>query len=136
MPVKFDWDDAEQTMGIYVLSGNWTWDELQPVMTDSWTQISKRDGIVDSIMIFENRFLPANPMPQLRKMTTERPANTGIVVAVGAGIIQRSVIQVFTRIYSSTLGREVPILIAESVDQARQILAKRKAERGQSAQTD
>ncbi len=136
MPAKFDWDDAEQTMGRYILSGDWTWDELQPVMSDSWAQIAKRESVVDSIMIFESRFLPPNAMPHLRKLATDRPANTGIVVLVGAGIIQRSMIQVFTRIYSNTLRREVPVVFAESLDEARQMLVKKKADRDASVKTN
>ena len=129
MTATFEWDNTEQTMGRYELTGNWTWEEIDQVMADSWAQISKLNSIVDSIMIFENRSLPSNAMPHLRKMATERPANTGILVAIGAGIIQRSVVQVFTRAYSSTLRREVPIMFANSVDEARQLLVQKKAER-------
>ena len=135
MTAKFDWDNAEQTVGRYDLTGNWTWDELDEVMDESWAKIAKRDVVIDSILIFENRSLPPNAMPHLRKLATERPANTGILVAIGAGIIQRSVVQVFTRAYSSTLRREVPIMFADSLDEARQILAQKRVERGELPQT-
>ncbi|MBI1279947.1 MAG: hypothetical protein GC179_17605 [Anaerolineaceae bacterium] len=133
MAATFDWDNAEKTRGRYELGQHWTWDEVNQVMAESWIQISKVDQIVDSIMISHSSSLPPNAMTHLRNLSQNRPSNTGIVVLVGASGFQRSMIQVFIALYSSTLRREVPLAFANSLSEAYMLLAKIKAKREASA---
>lgn len=129
MTVKFGWYDADKSVGYYELIGNWTWEEVYQVIGESWAEISKVDATVDSIMISKSLSLPPSAMAHLRSLSQNRPANTGIMAIVGASGFQRSMIQVFSSIYSSTLRREVPFIFADSVEEAYRLLVKAKSER-------
>ncbi len=130
MIVKFDWYDAEKTIGRYELGENWTWEEVHQIMAESWKQISKVDSTVDSIMISKDLSLPPSALTHLRSLSQNRPTNTGIMVIVGASGFQRSMVQVFKSIYSSALQRDVPLVFASSVEEAYVLVMKAKAERG------
>ncbi len=135
MAVKFDWYDTDKAIGRYELDENWTWEEVRHVMAESWVEISKVDTIVDSIMISKSLSLPPSAMAHLRSLSQNRPSNTGIMVIVGASSFQRSMVQVFRAIYSSTLRREVPFVFANSLEEAHSLLAKIQAERGELTTT-
>ncbi len=129
MTVKFDWYEGDNSVGYYELIGNWTWEEVYQVMGESWAEISKVDATVDSIMMSKSISLPPGAMAHLRTLSRNRPVNTGILVVVGASVFQRSIIQVFSSIFSNTLHREVPITFADSVEEAYALLIKIKSER-------
>lgn len=129
MTVKFGWYETDKSVGYYELIGNWTWEEVYQVMGESWAEISKVDATVDSIMISKSLSLPPSAMAHLRSLSQNRPANAGIMVIVGASSFQRSIIQVFSSIFSNTLRREVPLIFADSVEEAYALLVKIKSER-------
>ena len=129
MTVKFDWYDAEKTIGRYDMGEYWTWEEVHQIMAESWEQISKIDSIVDSMVISKSVSFPPSALTHLRSLSQNRPLNTGTMVLIGASGFQRSMVQVFTTIYSGTLRREVPFVFANSLEEALTLLAKIKAER-------
>jgi hypothetical protein len=57
--------------------------------------------------------------------------NTGIIAMVGASVFQQSMVKMFTLVYSSTLRREVPIIFADSVEEAYGLLLAAKAKRSE-----
>ncbi len=130
MPVNFSWDNPEHTIVRYDFVGKWTWEELYATMYESWAEIDKLPYMVESISDFSKvNNVPPSAMTHLRSLSQNRPENTGTMVFVGANSYLTLMFQTFSKIFQTTLRREMNIQAAKTLEEARTILARIQSER-------
>lgn len=130
MPVHFSWDNPEKTIVRYDFVGKWTWEELYETFYQSWDEISKLSYMVDSISDFSRTSnAPPSVMTHVRKLSQNRPENTGTMVIVDANNFLTMMLQTFSKLLHSTLRREMNIQAVKTLEEGRALLAQIQSER-------
>jgi hypothetical protein len=130
MSVQFSWDNPENTIVRYDFVGKWTWEELYETFYQSWDEIAKLPYTVDSISDFSRTSnAPPSVMTHVRKLSQNRPENTGIMVIVDANNFLSMMLQTFSKLLQSTLRRELNIQAVKTLAEARALLAQIQSER-------
>jgi hypothetical protein len=124
MSITVQWDNEEKTIIRYDFTGNWDWVEFRERAKEASALTRSVEHRVDSI----SNFLPGTHIPKdafihFRRVMSDAPKNRGVNVIVGASQFIRVLVTVFSRIYK-TLGER--LIIADSLEDARVILAKRR----------
>jgi hypothetical protein len=134
MPVHFLWDDPEKTILRYEFIGKWTWEELYETIHASWDEVKQLDYIVDSIGdVSGTDGVPPSVITHVRSLSQNRPENTDLMVFVGANAYLNAIMQTFSQISQNILRRDINIVMAKTLDEARELVAERKAKREQEA---
>jgi hypothetical protein len=130
MPVHFSWDNPEHTIVRYDFVDKWTWEELYETFHKSWGEIVKLPYVVDSISDFaRTNHAPPSVMTHVRKLSQSRPANTGTMVMVDANSFLTMMFQTFSKLFHTTLRRELNIQAVKTLEEGRALLAKIQSER-------
>lgn len=130
MPIQFSWDNPEHTIVRYDFVGKWTWEELYETMHNSWDKVMQLPYVVDSISDFSQvHNVPPSAMTHLRSLSQNRPENTGMMVFVGANSYLTVMFQTFSKLFQTTLRREMNIQAAKTLDEARALLVQIQSER-------
>ncbi len=130
MPVYFTWEDPDKRIAHYQFEGKWAWDELYEAFRVSWDEFIHQDHIIDSISdLSQTKTLPPSAMTHVRSLSQNRPANTGVMVIVGANTFMTVAMQTFRQVFAATLKRDLDVLFAKSLDEAHAIIAEKQAER-------
>jgi len=124
MTIKVSWDSDEKTIIRYDFEGKWTWAEFHTATEDAFALTRTVPHTVDSISNFmPGAALPGDALFQFRRAMSNAPSNRGITVIVGGSSFIKALVGVFGKL-NQALGRR--LMLADTLDQARAILAARR----------
>jgi len=127
MPIQVVWDNEEKTIIRYIIEGNWTWDEMNRAVATSNAMLDAAEGKIHFIHdMRESRGVPSGALSQLRRYIGKEHPKTGQSIIVGtqkSTMMQlgQSLLNMVHKIYKRDWG----FLFADSLEEARQLLAKR-----------
>ena len=125
MGITVQWDNEEKTVIRYDFEGYWEWSEFRKKAEEAFAMTRSVKHKVDTISNFlPGTSLPKNAIFQFRRIMSEAPENRGVNCIVGASNFIRTLVTIFSRIYTQ-LGER--LIIADSLSQARSILKKRRS---------
>jgi hypothetical protein len=125
MPVQIVWDDAEQTVIRFELTGKWSWQEFYSAYTSKWDEVANVGHRVDAIAdVTQTQYMPAGSITQVRSFANKRPHNTGIIVFAGANSYVTALMETVQKLFKVLSQRSVPVRFAASLDEARAIIAE------------
>lgn len=124
MSVNVSWDNDDKTALRYDFKARWTWEEFDAATVQAFAMTGSVSHTVDSISNFETgAALPPNALFQFRRAMSKAPPNRGITVIVGGSMFIKAMVTTFSRL-NKQLGER--LLLADSLDQARTLLASRR----------
>ena len=127
MNISIEWDNEEHTILRYDVHGPWTWDEFYTArqMASDLMDESPND-LVDAIIDFRSgNFMPRNALSHFQQVARTSNSKAGIAVMVGTTGFIKTLYYLMSRLYSSM---EDKMRIAETLEEARALLAKRQSE--------
>ena len=136
MPVIVEWDNEDKTVCRMELNENWTWDEVYPASLQGYDMLESVSHVVDIIMDMRlSRGIPNSSIFHARNTIGKRHPRTGLTVFLGANTLFFSIWRVFNKVYVS-LGAQQDFTFADTIEEAREMLAVRAAERKASQKAD
>src|SRR5262245_10917165 len=128
MSITVEWDDDEKTILRNDYSGAWTWEEYMEAGRKNNELIASVPHRVDIIANMRAGMMPrgGSPMAISSRVIRSAPSNRGIIVVVTNSLV-KGLLTVFKKI-DNNIG---PITFgAESLDEARQVVAKERSRVG------
>lgn len=127
MGVSVTWDNAEKTVIRYDFEGSWSWDEAQQALAKVKVMMGTVDHVVDFIADLRScRSQPTDLLNKALQVARRTPANTGILVMVGANRFIQSLYTVFKRVYADLAGET---MFVDTLEDARAFIEQRRAQR-------
>lgn len=129
MSVNIVWDDAEQTILRYDIGRQWTWDELRAGREDVFQIMdsAQSDRIYAIIHFKEHKInLPDGGLQRFREFIGYSHPKAALTIIVGANRLMKSVAGTMKSAYTRFTGRSVDFAYADSLDEARHIIADDK----------
>jgi hypothetical protein len=127
MPITVTWDNDDQTAIRYDFDGRWTWSEFHRAANEAFALTRSVTQTVDSISYFKPGVtLPPDALFQFRHAMADAPSNRGTTVIVGGSAFIVMMVSIFSKL-NKALGER--LLVANSLDQARALLAARRQSR-------
>ena len=124
MGVTVQWDNDEKTVIRYDFTGYWDWAEFREKAQEAFAMTRSVPHKVDTISNFlPGTSIPRNAIFQFRRIMTEAPENRGVNCIVGISHFIRTLVTIFSRIYTQ-LGER--LMVADSLEHARSILEERR----------
>jgi hypothetical protein len=132
MPVQIVWDDPEQrSIMLFELVGKWTWEEFYHAYEAQWEEVAEIGHRVDAIVdLTQSQQMPGGAINQVRRYSNRRPQTPGITVLAGANNYISAFIEAIQKLFSTLSQRTLPMQFAKTVDEARAVIAKSRAEVG------
>ncbi|GAB4516107.1 MAG: hypothetical protein OHK0046_20790 [Anaerolineae bacterium] len=126
MPLTAEWDNEEKTVILLTFSGRWSLDELYFLLDDIIRLSDEVPHMVDHIVDVRNtRLVPESIFSIRGRLERRTPANSGDNVVVGANML----IQRIAGIFSQVVPQVGKVYFAATLEDARVIIEKIKAER-------
>jgi len=129
MGISYNWDDESKTFIIADFSPGWTWEEFYELPTHLNAMRESVDHIVHTIADFrKSGRLPGGPsITHARNVLANQPEKRGKLVIVSDSMFIRSLVSIFRRMFSGTIGEQ--ILTAETIEEAQAIIADLMAQK-------
>jgi hypothetical protein len=126
MPVQVRWYDEAQTIVLYEIQGNWTWDELYPEYTRA-IQMEKSVPHRVDVLIDMRRSgrLPLNVLTHMKRFSDHQPYNIGLSIVITESQFVRALYQAGCKFYSG-IGRY--FAVAPSPEEALAMIAAARSE--------
>lgn len=133
MGIELYWDDDARTTMLCEVRGRWTWDEMWDVLhkIKKVTDVAEHEiaailDVVDGLHIPGGTIFTKEAFDQARKILKLGEGGTGPIVVVGASPLIRTIYNTFLPMDRKTISA---IRFADSVDEARALLAQRRRTR-------
>ncbi len=126
MPITVQWDNDQKTTIRYEFAGRWTWEQLFAANDERDAMMKTVDYRVDLIADLRNTMVvPPGAASQFKRIAQAR-AGTGVTVVVGANRFMQIMLDVFKLVQRQS---ESALATAGSLEEARALLARRRADR-------
>jgi hypothetical protein len=126
MPVQVRWYDDAQTIVLYEIEGNWTWDELYPEYRRAIQMEKSVPHRVDVLIdVRRSGRLPLNVLTHMKNFSDRQPENIGLSVVISQSQFIRALYQAGCRFYSG-IGRYFSV--APSTEAALGMIAAARGE--------
>jgi hypothetical protein len=136
MAVTVEWDNPEHTIVRMEMIGRWTWEEAFAGADQGYDLLDSVDDEVGVIIDFSKSLsIPSNAIPNARNMIQRRHPHTGLTVFVGVNALFLSLWSVFSKVYT-LFARKQNSTFAPTLEEARRILAERRASREDTSEVD
>jgi hypothetical protein len=126
MGVQAVWDNEQQTIIRYDLSGKWTWDEFFTAYETAKAMLNASPHVVHFILnptdAASRRHLPPGIVSRIGNTARTKLPNAGITVAIGSSNVVRSIISAAARLYPR-ISKQYQF--ADTLDEARAIIAEK-----------
>jgi len=133
MPVTNSWDNDEKTIIRMEIAGRWTWDEMYQASDAGYTMLESVPHIVYPIIdMRQSQAIPGNAITHASGLMRRQHPRTGMSVFVGANTIVVSLWRAFVHVYS-LFSREQDFKFANSLDEARQLIADAMQQEAQAS---
>lgn len=124
MPIIIEWDNPEKTIVRMTMMGIWTWDDAYHGADKGYAMLESVDYEVGIIIdLTQSHHIPDHAITNAQAMIKRRHPRTGLTVFVRASTFFTSMWNIFNRVYAA-LARKQNSVFANSLDEAREILAK------------
>ncbi len=125
MAITLLWDNEAKTALRLDFRGQWTWDEYDTAITETSAAIAHAGRSVDVIHnLLEGARMPLGYfLPHFQAALNLMEGNLGFVVIVGGSHSMRVLLSLFIETFTIVHHK---VVFANSVDEARQILAERR----------
>lgn len=124
MGILVNWDSAEQTAVRYEFSAAWTWDEFFAALQQDDEMIASVSHTVHMILDFRQaRTVPPNPGAQFRNVAQQVSDQLGLIIVVGNNMWFESVVQMFVKLFGSSMKGITGLKTVKTIEEAREIVA-------------
>jgi hypothetical protein len=131
MPGRIEWDNEEKTILLMIYEGNMLLEEYYRVTDQTFEAISPLSHTVHTIMLRQNvKSVPATMSKVLQYANKKTTPNLGINVIVGATAMTKMLVRL-AKVIAPRLAKEV--YFANSLEEARQIIAEKSADMAKSS---
>ena len=121
MPISVEWENPEQTIMRWTLSGPWTWDEYRQAQTVSHSLLRSVTHPVDVIADMRDApTLPRDAFSRFKETEVGLPANRSRVILVTNSMFVRSMAVTFNQVF---LNRPTQFELVASIEEAHALLA-------------
>ena len=125
MGIEVVWDNEEKTIIRYDYGSAWTWEDYWAASQSAREMLKTVAYEVDIIANFEAGMRPPlSAISHFKQSLDTTPENLGVVVVAGRDDLLKALVSIFNKIYDQF---RLTVLIASSLDEARAILAERRA---------
>ncbi len=125
MSVSVQWDNDEQSVLHYVVTGHWTWDEFYDALAVARQMIdaSPQQRIHAIIDISEGSLFPKNALLHLRRLAADTPTKIqfGTTVLVSKNLFVKSLMDVMRRLNPDATRN---FQLTPTLDEARRLVAQ------------
>lgn len=124
MPIQAVWDDESRTTIRYVITGHWTWDEMNAAVAVSNAWLDEVNHKIDFIHdMSRSEGIPPGALSQLKRYIGKEHPNTGHSVVIGpeksvTNSVARGLLDMVQKLYKRDWG----FMFASSLEEARQRL--------------
>ena len=126
MPIKVEWDDTAHTVIHETYSGTWTIEDNRAERQLVLSMLEGDGPVVDMIVELDNMKFPASIVGHFSEMSRSPASHhprLGVFALVGLGSFENTLFQIFCKVYEVQARR---LLLADSVEEARRLLAERR----------
>lgn len=121
MPISVEWENADQTILRWTLSGAWTWDEYRQAQAVSHSLMRSVSHKVDIVADMRDApTLPRDAFNSFRRYEVDLPPNRDRIVLVTNSVFVRSMAAAFNQVFRS---QHVKFDLADSIEEAHILLA-------------
>ena len=128
MPITVEWDDEAHTIIHEVYAGTWTIEDNRAEREKVLSMLEGDGPVVDMIVELDHMKFPptiVSHFSELSRSPASRHPRLGVFALVGLGSFENTLFEIFSKVYEVQARR---LLVAQSVDEARAMLAQRRAE--------
>ncbi len=127
MTITVSWDNEAHTTILFAVHRKCEWEAFWAAVQQTHALMCEPPHTVDLIVSAALGALPGSgALLHFKRIYSEAPANHGLTIVVGAGFFHKMLVSTFSKVYLN-LGDLVRV--ADSVDEARAILADRRQAR-------
>ncbi len=124
MGILVDWDNAEKTAIRYEFSATWTWSEFFAALQQDDEMIASVPHTVHMILDFRQaRAVPPNPGAQFRSVAGQISDQLGLVIVVGNNMWFETVVQMFVKLFGSSVKGITGLKTFRTIEEARTAVA-------------
>ncbi|MDX1995045.1 MAG: hypothetical protein SF029_21875 [bacterium] len=131
MPVTVHWDDEIQRTIVYVIDGNWTWEEVfqARAQVNAWLDDMTRKAAFIFDTRTSNGRLPPNALASIRTLIEQAHPNAGpAVFVVNPKTFTRALMIDMLKLVGKLYRARWNFMFANSMEEARALLRVRTAE--------
>lgn len=122
--ISVDWDNDEKNAIRYEFSEKWTWSEFFAALDQDDEMIASVPHTVHLILDFRQaRVVPPNPGAQFRSVAQQVSDQLGMIIVVGTNMWFEMVVQMFVKLYGSSVKGITGLKTVKTLDEAHTAIA-------------
>lgn len=94
------WYNELKTIVYWVIDAQWTWDDFHAARREGNVYIQSQEHTVHCFIdMHQNRMMPDNIASNMQTAVDEIPANAGLIVVIGTGLLTQTLFSVVRRVF-------------------------------------